>query len=649
MRNRLQHQTSPYLLQHADNPVDWYPWGEEAFSKAEAEDKPIFLSIGYSTCHWCHVMAHESFEDPQIAHLLNQHFVCIKVDREERPDVDQVYMAACQAMTGSGGWPTSLFLTPDRKPFFAGTYFPRRTSRGMPGFYELLLQIAEQWKSDRSALLHSAEQVVTYLRQPKQTAGSTKQDVLPMAVMQFRQIYDRNYGGFGQAPKFPTPHNLLFLLLYGKLRDEHIATDMALHTLMQMRKGGIYDHIGGGFSRYSTDRRFLVPHFEKMLYDNALMIMAYAAAYASNGDGIFLQTAEACAAYVRREMRSSNGGYYAAQDADSEGGEGMYYVFGYDEVLSVLGEVRGRVFCAYFGITPEGNFEGQNIPNRLHGDIESRPFAEELQRLYAYRRTRMQLHLDDKILTAWNCLMIAALAMLYRVGGNVSYLDEAREAWAYIEAALCEHDRLYVSVRDVRRSGPGFLDDYAFACAALLSLYSAAGDPIDLERAKTLCQAAVTQFADPDGGFFMSGAENEQLLLSVKETYDGAMPSGNAVMGFVLTRLAQLDLTGDWAELQTKQMAFLRREASDYPIGHGMFLLTLLFDENPPPKITAVCGHGDPLADVLRRLPLYADVCVLPEATDAYPRLNEKTTFYVCQNQTCLPPTDHLTMEGKKR
>ncbi|MBQ9134367.1 MAG: thioredoxin domain-containing protein [Clostridia bacterium] len=643
MPNRLQYETSPYLLQHAENPVDWYPWGKEAFDKAMREDKPIFLSIGYSTCHWCHVMAHESFENEQIAEVLNRDYVCIKVDREERPDIDQVYMTACQAMTGSGGWPTSLFLTPDRKPFYAGTYFPPRGSRRMIGFYDLLLHIAEQWHADRDSLIRSADKILSYLHQPQQTPTAETENLPQKAASQFARMYDKQNGGFGRAPKFPTPHNLLFLMLYGKQKGDRNAIDMALHTLTQMRKGGIYDHIGGGFARYSTDAIFLVPHFEKMLYDNALLMMACAAAYSVSKNKLFLRTAEDCAAYVLREMTDECGGFYSAQDADSEGGEGMYYVFGYDEILSVLGEEKGKQFNAYFGITQDGNFAGKNIPNRLHGEAEADAFTEERQKLYTYRKARMQLHLDDKILTAWNALMIAALTYVYRVSGDPCYLSAARRAAGCIETHLCENDQLYVSHRNGVRSEKGFLDDYAFYCVALISLYSATGEAAYLDRANTLCRAALEQFRDPAGGYTMNGKENEELILAAKETYDGALPSGNAVLLYVLTRLSQLDASGEWEDAKEQQIEFLRRESAEYPVGHSMYLLSLLFSEDPPPKITVVCGKDAVMHSIVEQLPLYADVTVLPEETDTYKRLNDQTTYYVCHNQSCLPPTNELS------
>lgn len=641
MSNRLAHETSPYLLQHKDNPVDWYPWGDGAFEKARCEEKTIFLSIGYSTCHWCHVMAHESFENPEIADLLNRYFVSVKVDREERPDIDSAYMTACQAMTGSGGWPTSLFLTAEGKPFFAGTYFPPKSRYGMIGFYDLLLTIAEKWENDRQQLLRAANQITNALKEKRSQQSGVNDAYLPQqAFDQFVRVYDSQNGGFGKAPKFPTPHNLLFLMLYGKQKNQRKAIDMAVHTLTQMRKGGIYDHIGGGFSRYSTDARFLIPHFEKMLYDNALLILAYCSAYKLTKNEVLLNTAEMTAEYVLREMTDSNGGFYSAQDADSEGGEGLYYVFDYEEILQVLGASTGRAFCSYFGVTPNGNFEGKNILHRLHGKIEKGEFQEELQRLYAYRKDRMHLHLDDKILTAWNSLMIAALAFLYRTNGNQKYLNEALRAERLIHEKLHDGSHLFVVMRDGKVSGKGFLDDYAFYSVSLLILYSTTGDEIYLNRAKDICREAIEQFWDASGGFTIAGKYHEKLILNEKESYDGAIPSGNAVMAYVLVRLSQLDTDGEWQEYVEKQRTFLAGEATEYPAGHSMFLLSLLTEQTPPPKIVAVCAGGEDIADILKDLPLDADIMVLTEPKKEYPLLNHRTTYYVCQGRACYPPTN---------
>ena len=457
MSNNLQHETSPYLLQHAENPVNWYPWGEAAFSRAKKEDKPVFLSIGYSTCHWCHVMAHESFEDKEVADLLNRYFISIKVDKEERPDIDSIYMAVCQAFTGSGGWPTSIFMTPDQKPFFAGTYFPKNGIGGMIGMMDLLEIIRKKWAEDRSGLLRHADTVIGHLKQGERSAGKAISDPVKDAVSIYKRIYDRENGGFGHAPKFPTPHNILFLLSVYERQGDAKCLNMAEHTLLQMYRGGLFDHIGFGFCRYSTDEQFLVPHFEKMLYDNALLILAYCKAYSVTKKALYLEIAEKTAAYILREMTAPEGGFYSAQYADSEGEEGKHYLFTEDEILRILGEAEGKKFCGRFDITASGNFEGKNIPNLLHSDAEEGYDDAFLERIRAYRRERTSLHLDDKILTSWNGLMIAAMCSLYRMSGKEAYLQAAKQAEHFIMENLSDGDTLFVSFRDDRRGVRVFL------------------------------------------------------------------------------------------------------------------------------------------------------------------------------------------------
>ncbi|MFA5562315.1 MAG: thioredoxin domain-containing protein [Eubacteriales bacterium] len=644
MSNLLAKETSPYLLQHAGHPIHWYPWGEAAFDKARREDKPVFLSIGYSSCHWCHVMARESFEDPGIADILNQHFLSVKVDREERPDIDSVYMAVCQAMTGSGGWPCSIFMTPDKKPFFAGTYFPKTGRGGMMGLRELLLTIAARWERDRASLLQSAEQIVAYLAAEVPPSAPLVSDLPGTARSLFAGTFDPTYGGFGGPPKFPTPHNLLFLLLYSRVNDDPHAYEMVAKTLTQMRLGGIYDHIGGGFCRYATDRAFLVPHFEKMLYDNALLVTAYAAAYAMRGNQLFLETARQSADYVLREMTGAEGGFYSAQDADSEGEEGKYYLFSEQEVHLVLGHEEGERFNRHFDITKEGNFEGKNIPNRLQGGYVSHAFDEALATLYGYRKKRTALRVDDKSLTSWNALMCLALATLYRVCREPSYLMAAQKGQQFIEDKLAHQSTLSVSYREGTASGQGFLDDYACYAAALLALYDATLEEAYLRRAESVCHSAAEQFGDVEhGGFFFSGSMHEKLFLNPKETYDGALPSGNAVMGYVLVRLSRLTESPDWQKRAEAQLDFLSAEATPYPAGHSVSLLALLLWQNPPPTITAVLKSEAEKERVCEQLPLYADARLLLTPTQAYPLQDDRTTFYVCRDRHCLPPTHTLT------
>ena len=483
MQNHLKDQTSPYLLQHADNPVHWYPWCDEAFKRAREEDKPILLSIGYSTCHWCHVMAHESFEDQEVAEIFNKNFIAIKVDKEERPDIDSIYMSVCQKLTGSGGWPTTIFLTWEQKPFFAGTYFPKTPKYGQVGFIDLLSAIEEAWKTDKGSLLESAEEIHSLLNRSLRAAGniymgdvvSDKLDVglIDGAFELYKRSFDERHGGFGDAPKFPTPHNLLFLMQYHEKSRNKRAMEMVEKTLLQMYRGGMFDHIGGGFSRYSTDPYFLVPHFEKMLYDNALLILAYCKAYQLTQNQIYCDIAEKTAAYVLRELTSPDGGFYCAQDADSEGVEGKYYLLDPSEVIEVLGEETGNKFNQYFDITRRGNFEGKNIPNLLKNTDRNGDMDIFLPAIYEYRKKRYALHLDDKILCSWNGLMITAMCHLYRVTENKAYLGAAVEAMDFIMRSLWENDTLYVSYREGKHSSKGFLDDYANVIFALLALYEA--------------------------------------------------------------------------------------------------------------------------------------------------------------------------------
>ncbi len=639
MSNQLKNSTSPYLLQHAENPVNWYPWCEEAFNKAKSEDKPIFLSIGYSTCHWCHVMAHESFEDEKTAEVLNQYFVPIKVDREERPDIDSVYMLVCQAFTGSGGWPMSIFMTGEKKPFFAGTYFPPQSRYGMPGFSDLLRAIVSQWNGNRNELLHSADEIIAHLKNTESGSfNSGNENLIEDAVRIFSDSFDSIYGGFGSAPKFPTPHNLLFLMLYSKQNHSSYAMEMAEKTLLQMRKGGIFDHIGYGFSRYSTDKHFLAPHFEKMLYDNALLIMAYTSAYSITKNSFYMDTAEKTAAFVIREMTSKDGGFYSAQDADSEGVEGKYYTFTLNEILEVLGEEKGTKFAQTFDITENGNFEGVNIPNLLKSNDYNTDFSEEISKLYNYRRNRTKLHLDDKVLLSWNSLMIAAMSMLYRVSKEEKYLQSAKNAQNFIEKNLCNDTLLYASYRKGKHSDNAFLDDYVFYTAALIELYNSTLDREYLERAEKLCNETVKRFWDSEsGGFYMSESGNTELFMNPKETYDGAIPSGNSIMAYNLVRLYQLTEKAEYQNLAERQFAFLSAQAHDYPAGYSMFLLAKLLYENPPEHAVVVLKNSSELKAIRQKLPLLANVIIVQECKE-YPLINDRTTYYVCKNNACLPP-----------
>lgn len=648
MQNHLKDQTSPYLLQHADNPVNWYPWCEEAFLRARAEDKPVFLSIGYSTCHWCHVMAHESFEDKHIADLLNRYFVSIKVDKEERPDIDSIYMSVCQAFTGSGGWPTTIFLTPDQKPFFAGTYFPKTARYGQVGLETLLLAIHKKWETDRNTLLESANEIIFHLDKKTENSGEADVRLADIAFQIYTRIFDEKFGGFGDAPKFPAPHNLLFLMRYYKKTKNDDAMKMVEKTLLQMCRGGMFDHIGGGFSRYSTDQRFLVPHFEKMLYDNALLILAYCRAYQISGNPMFSNVAKKTAAYILREMTSSEGGFYSAQDADSDGVEGKYYLFEPSEIIGILGKEAGKEFNQYFDITEKGNFEGKNIPNLLKSHSKKENIEIYLTDIYEYRKKRYSLHLDDKILTGWNGLMIAAMCHLYRVTGNETYLRAAEKAQKFIEERLCENDTLFISFRKERRSGKGFLDDYAFEIFALLALYEASLDKSYLEKARKFCSKAIVDFYDEEhSGFFLYGKENEQLIFRPKETYDGAVFSGNSAMAYNLVRLYHITGEEDLGQRAERQLHYMSGEAEQYPAGYALFLMALLDYFEPPAKITIVLKENQKKKDLPCQIPLDTIICVLEEPTKEYSLKNDKTTFYVCRGRSCLPPVNKLSDDEK--
>lgn len=537
----------------------------------------------------------------------------------------------------------SIFMTWDKKPFFAGTYFPARAQYGRPGFPDLLSAVAEQWNSRRERLLQSADLIIAHLRQPEAAHESIDNpDPVRKAVQMFSRSFDRRYGGFGDAPKFPAPHNLLFLTLYAEQNHDSRVMEMVEKTLTQMRRGGIFDHIGYGFSRYSTDAYFLVPHFEKMLYDNALLILAYAAACWVTGNPEYLDTAARTAAYVFREMTSPDGGFYSAQDADSEGVEGKYYTFTLSEILEVLGKEKGERFAGAFDITEKGNFEGTNIPNLLRSHDVTPDFCQETRTLYSYRKKRSRLHLDDKVLTSWNSMMIAALSVLYRVSRDKSCLEAAIRAQEFIERNLSEGLRLFTSWRDGTRSENSLLDDYAFYVAALTELYHATLDPGYLDRAEALCREAVKQFFDAGrGGFYLASFDSTELFMNPKESYDGAVPSGNSVMAYNLVRLYQLTGKEDLGELAEKQIRYLSAQIQGYPAGHSMFLLAKLIHDHPPMHMTVILKHHSDLEQIKEQLPLLANVILVPESRD-YPLVNDSTTFYVCSNHTCFAPCNGM-------
>lgn len=589
-------------------------------------------------------MAHESFENEEIAKLLNKYFVSIKVDREERPDIDSVYMSVCQAFTGRGGWPMSIFMTARQKPFFAGTYFPPKSRYGIMGFEELIITIAKRWESNREALLVSADDISRQLNTNYENyCNDVNQELPELAVNLFKESFDSKYGGFGEAPKFPTPHNLVFLMLYSKIKQDKNALEEVEITLDSMRKGGIFDQIGYGFSRYSTDRYFLVPHFEKMLYDNALLIIAYLTAYKMSSKQKYLDTAEKTAEYILREMTDKEGGFYSAQDADSDGEEGKFYIWSYEEICSILGNEKGKNFCDYFGVTQQGNFQGKNILNLLKNNDIQEDFEEEIKLLYQRRNVRGKLHIDDKILTSWNSLMISAFAMLYRVTGTKKYLLAAERANNNIKKRLMAQNNLYVGYRNGKCSVKGFLNDYAYYAMAQIFLYDAVLEEKYLKCAIQICEEAENQFADSTvGGYYLYGKENDTLISRPKETYDGAVPSGNSAIAYCLVRLSQITDCEEYQKRAERQLVFMSGEAVKYPAGYSMFMIAQLLYFYPCKRITVVLSKDDSVMDISKKLPIYSNVKVLKEETGEYKLLNGKTTYYVCEDYTCLPPTNDL-------
>lgn len=659
--NQLIYEKSPYLLQHAHNPVNWYSWSEEAFSKAVKEDKPIFLSIGYSTCHWCHVMERESFEDDQIAGLLNKHFISIKVDREERPDIDAVYMSVCQILTGSGGWPLTILMTPDQKPFYAATYLPKTNRYQNIGLFELLTELNRLWLSDRSKLLDAGNEIIEFINHQKNATrkvGVLEKDLLEKAAAQFKNNFDQIHGGFGTAPKFPTPHNLLFLLRYAKLEHSSICQQMAEKTLIQMYRGGIFDHIGGGFSRYSTDSQWLVPHFEKMLYDNALLSLVYLEAFQITKKPLYRHISEVTLQYVNRELTDKLGGFYCGQDADSEGVEGKYYVFTPKEIISVLGQNDGNEFCRYFNVTEAGNFEGKSILNLLENsnyEILDNKIRSLCKILYEYRLERTKLHKDDKVLTSWNSLMIVSFAKAALVLEDESYLYMAEKAQKFIaENLVDENGHLLVRWREGEAGHQGHLDDYAFYVWALLSLYEATFAAIYLQDAIHIASEMVSLFFDEEeGGFYLYSSLGEQLIDRPKEIYDGAIPSGNSVASLVLGVLFQF--TGDpkWQEYRDKQLQFLAASIHSYPTAYSFALIALMNVFYPTKEL--VCSSFDATVMIdLQKLfsqnsfPNLATLVKLPENeitldsiaeyTRNYPIPDEGAAFYLCKDGSCNAP-----------
>ncbi len=664
--NRLAGEQSPYLLQHAANPVDWYPWGEEAFGLARSADRPIFLSIGYSTCHWCHVMEKESFESEDVAALLNDSFVSIKVDREERPDVDRVYMAACQMMTGTGGWPLTIIMTPEGKPFYAATYLPRRSMYGRPGLVEILGRVRDLWRERRGDIDSSADDVARALGSapPAGSAAAIDEAFLGRASSVFASLYDAANGGFGGAPKFPSAHNLLFLLRRWRLARDERAGEMALETLRRMRMGGIYDQLAYGFHRYSTDGEWLVPHFEKMLYDQAMLSMAYAEAYRAAGDPLFASTARELFEYVSRDLSAPEGCFYSAEDADSEGREGAFYLWTAGEIRDILGDADAAHAMEAYGVAAEGNYadestglnKGENILHHRSWPADAERLAPLREKLFAARELRPRPFRDDKVLTDWNGLMIAALAVGARALDDDRYLAMAAGAASFIESRmLVNGDRLLHRYRGGEASVPAYLDDYAFFIWGLIELYQAGFDPGRLELALRLAVSMLKLFDGGDGGLRFAPLDGERLIAGTVEYHDGAYPSGNSVAFYDLVRLSRLTGDPSWEESARKIIDGAGEGPGKHPHGHGMLLAALQYGAGESCEVVLAGDEDDPvireMARALRRH--YLPHCVvlarpaggkgsvigrLAPFTSSMEPSGGGPAAYLCRGNRCHPP-----------
>jgi uncharacterized protein YyaL (SSP411 family) len=680
--NRLINEKSPYLLQHAYNPVDWYPWGEEAFAEARRRDVPIFLSIGYSTCHWCHVMERESFEDEEVAAALNDTFVCIKVDREERPDLDAFYMSVCQALTGSGGWPLNVILTPERQPFYAGTYFPRHSRYGRPGLLDLAAAMQSAWREKRSELLEVSQSIIAHMRAAQAQspgAAALNEATLERAYRTFQQTFDTTCGGFGQAPKFPTPHNLTFLLRYWKRTGEPEALQMVEKTLQAMGSGGIYDHIGFGFHRYSTDRKWLLPHFEKMLYDQALLAIAYLEAYQATHNEEYARIAQEIFTYVLRDMTSPEGGFYSAEDADSEGEEGKFYVWTLEELREILCSEELNLLQAVSRVSAEGNWREEATRQPTGSNILhlARPLAEYAaeaglsdaalaerweamrQKLFAVRKDRVHPHKDDKVLTDWNGLMIAALALGGRVLADEKWVAAAEKGAAFVLRNLRQEDgRLLKRYRAGEAALPAHIDDYAFFVWGLIELYETTFAPHYLRTALQLNQLLIEHHWDhTQGGFFFTADDADELPVRQKEIYDGATPAGNSVAVLNCLRLSRLTGREELAEIAEQALQAFAASVARHPAGHTHLLQAVDFLLGPSHEIVIA---GDPEAEdtqvmlrALNQTYVPNKVVILrpagggkqaeieelaPYITGQEP-LDGKATAYVCSGFACQRPT----------
>ena len=628
-------------------------------------------------------MAHECFEDEEVADLLNQSFISIKVDKEERPDIDSVYMTVCQVITGQGGWPLTILMTPDQKPFYAATYIPKYSRYGIVGLIDLLSQVDLQWHTNSDDMVQAGEQLTAMMKRKfenRSDTGAVSKDLIALAVTQFQQSFDHDFGGFGNEPKFPSPHNLMFLLRYACAEQDEPSLFMVENTLKHMYRGGIFDHIGYGFSRYSTDAKWLVPHFEKMLYDNALLTVTYLEAFQYTKNPFYRMAAEQILKYIRREMTSPEGGFYSAQDADSSGVEGKYYVFTPEEINKVLDKKDSSFFCDYFNITKEGNFEGSSIPNLIKAPelkSDNERVIHLCEKIYQFRQDRNHLHKDDKILTSWNAFMIMAYAKAARILQEEEYLDIARHAVEFINTKLMYRNGYpYVRYRDGSADYPGLLDDFAFYCMALLEMYDSTFELDYLKQAIDLADKMIEKFwDDKNGGFFLNSEDSEPLIYRPKEVYDGAIPSGNSVAGYVLERLSHLTANPHFTEYSDRQLRFLAGQAKDYPSGHSFSLIAFFGVLYPAKEIVCVATgdtgkkedrpdsnvktnvseltnylaeHFEPNTVILVKTEKNAEELQnIAAYTKDYHRINDQTTYYLCENHSCHAPVNELKTSGK--
>ena len=672
MANNLENETSPYLLQHKDNPVEWYSWNNEALNKAKDENKPIFLSVGYSSCHWCHVMAHESFENDDVAKIMNENFVNIKVDREERPDLDDIYQKICQMSTGQGGWPLSVFLTPEQKPFYVGTYFPVLDSYGRPGFGSLCRQLAQAWKEKPKDVGTSAEQFMSNLTKLERVSdgGEIEKSILDEAAVNLLQVADTNFGGFGQAPKFPNAANLSFMFRYSKISGIGKFQDLALMTLKKMAKGGIFDQIGGGFHRYSTDARWLVPHFEKMLYDNALLPPVYAEAYQITKDPFYLDVVTKTLDYIMREMTSDSGLFYSAQDADTNGEEGQTFVWKKREIENILGD-DSKIFCIYYDVTDGGNFEGNTIlANNINisslsfkFDKTENEITELLKRsskkLLDVRDKRDQPGTDDKIITSWNSMMISAFAKGYRISGNKAYLDVAVNAATYFSQQFSKHGFIHRIFKNNIPKLNGYLDDYAYLVNSLIDVFEITSDAYFLDMAQKISYYMIEHFwNETEKSFYFTSDTHESLIVRPKNYYDLSVPSGNSVAANALLKLHHLVNDEKFLQISKQILELNGTSAAENPFAFGYLLNVMNLYLNHPTEITIINSENSEIINSLYKKFIPEGIIIQIKNKENLKLLSKyqffegkefsnKTNVTICKNFTCSLPLSELSeIEG---